>query len=221
MKRLAEVRARTEDLIGVRMLGVLRAVVVGDGAAHPLRVAAEPAREGHAHLAGSLLRELGQSGVARLALDCDLEGLGAFPGDHGVGLPMTDPMAREDLRGALADRHPVGDMGLVMPAGVPPMLARAVGTYQERNEMSRLSIDPLVDRLMADGPIGMSPLKPAGDKLRGPTAADTVLDIAAESTVFKTWVSAAVLRSFVRALLGFVSEVIPSIHGRDVSPELS
>jgi len=219
MKGLAEVRVRPEDLVGVPMVGILRAVVVGDGSTHPWRVVTEPPRERRAHLARPLLRELGQAGVASLALDRDLEGLGAAPGDRSVGLPMTDPVAGEDHRGTLADRHPVGNMDFLMLAGVPSALASALSADEERDEMPRVGVDPLVDGFVADGQIGMPDRKTTSDEFGRPAPSDTAFDIVADKVMLETRVCSALVGSPVRPGLGFVGQVVSGPDRRGVAPE--
>ncbi len=219
MKGLAEVRVRPEDLVGVPMVGILRAVVVGDGPAHPWRVVAEPPREGRAHLARPLLRELGQAGVAGLALNHNLEGLEASPGDRSVGLPMPDPVTGEDRRGTLADRHPVGNMGFLMPAGVSPALASALGADEKRDEMPRFGVDPLVNGFVADGQIGMPDLKTTGGEFGRPASSDAAFDISADKVALETRVRSALASSPVRPGLGFMGQVVSGPDGRGVAPE--
>lgn len=60
------------------MLGILGAIVVGDGASHGFGHTAQPSCEGDTHLPSALLAELDQPRVAIGPLHSDLQGLGIF-----------------------------------------------------------------------------------------------------------------------------------------------
>ena len=217
---LAEVRAGPEDVVGVPVVGILRTIVVGDGESHRFGYTAQPPRESCAHFVRSLLRKFGQAGVAGLALDRDLEGLGAAPGDRRVGFPMPDPVAGKDRRGTLADRYSVGNMSFLMPAGVSPVLASTLGADEERDEMPCVGVDPLVNGFMADGQIGMPDLKATGSEFGRPALSDAAFDISADKVVLETLVSSALAGPSVRPGLGFVGQVVSGPDGRGVALEL-
>lgn len=220
MVGLAEPGTGAQDVVGAQMLGVLRTVVVGDGASHGFGHTAQPPREGDAHLTRALLAELGQPRVARGTLHGDLQSPGTLSGDHGVRLPVASLSALLDLPGALSDRDSPWDMGFLMPARVSPALARAMGADEERDEMPRVGVDPLVDGFMADRQIGMPDLKTTGDEFGRPALSDTAFDISADTVVLETRVSSALAGSLVRPGVGFVGQVVSGPDGRGVALEL-
>jgi len=95
------------------VIGVLRSVVGGDGAAQRRVIPAEAARARDAHFAGAFLRKLGDAGGAALALHRHLQGNQVLAGDPGSGLPVTSLAAVVDVFGTLFDRSPLGERALV------------------------------------------------------------------------------------------------------------
>ena len=220
MKGFAEVRACAENLVGAQVLGVLGAIVIGEGSAQPPRVAAQPAGERGAHLTGALLRELGQTGVACLALDGNLKRVRTAPRDRRVRFPVPDAATRQDVGRPLANRDPSGNMSLLMAARVSPTLADAMGPDQARNEVARLRIDPLVDRLVADRPLRMAALQPARDKLGRPTAAETVFHVSTAGVVFKAAVASGEAVAILRTLVRLVGQVVAGVHRWGIASKL-
>jgi len=149
-----------------------------------------------------------------------LQGLGALSGDHGVRLPVADLAALLDLSGALSDRDSPRDMGFLMPAGVSPALASAMGADEERDELPCVEVDPLVDGFMADGQIRMPDRQTTGDEFGRPALSDTAFDISAETVVLETRVRPALAGPPVRPGLGFVGQVVSGPDERGIALEL-
>jgi len=80
MVGLVEPGTGAQYAVGAQMLGVLGAIIVGDGASHGFGYKAQPSCEGDTQLPGALLAELGQQRVARGPLHSDLQGPGGFFG---------------------------------------------------------------------------------------------------------------------------------------------
>jgi len=76
-------------------------------------------------------------------------------------------------------------MGFLVLAGVAAVLALSVCTDKTRDKVSSVPIDPLVDRLMADGILRILELKPPRQKLRRPSRADAVFGIPADKLVLE------------------------------------
>ena len=87
--------------------------------------------------------------------------------------------------------------------------------------MLTLSVDPLVDRLMADGGAGAAHRQAAGDELRRPADAEAVLHVAADARLLEASVSAARARAGRSPRLGLVGQVVPGVHGGRVAPQLA
>ena len=169
---------------------------------------------------GSPLGQPSQAGVAGLALDRDLERLGASPGDRRVGLPMPEAAALQDMGRTLANGDPSGDVGFLMAARVPTALAGAVGSHQAGDKMARLRIDPLVDRFVADGLTWEALREPAGGKLRRPAPAEPAFHVAADGVVLKATVAPGLAVAIFGALLCFVGKIVAGVNRRRVAPEL-
>ena len=91
---------------------------------------------------------------------------------------MAALAAFEDAGGTLSDRDPLGNMDLLVSTAVAAVLTLPVRTYEAGDKMPLLRIDPLVDRLMADGMLRLSEFKPSGDKLGRPASLDVVFHVA-------------------------------------------
>ncbi len=166
------------------------------------------------------MREFGQPGIAGLALDRDLESSATGAGDRGVGLPVADLTACEDVWRPLPDRDSLRNMGLAVPTRVAAILATPVRAHETRDKMPRLRIDPLVDGLMTDRRRGAAQLESPGDKLRRPTSLEAVGHIAADARVFKATVAPGQAVALRRTLLCLVGEVVTGVNRRSVPPKL-
>ena len=219
MKRLAEVRAGAEHPVRPYMVGVLGTVVVGERQAQSLGIVAEPAREGHAHRVRALPRELGEPRVARRPLDGDLQGDGARARDHRVRLPVAHAAAMEHASRPGTNRDARGDMRRLVPSGVATVCAAAMGAYQTRDELSRLGIDPLVDRLVADGLVRMPPLPAARNELRRPPAPEPLGHVPAQTRVLETPTLMGQAVAGLGPVLGLVRQVVARVDRRGIAPE--
>ena len=87
--------------------------------------------------------------------------------------------------------------------------------------MLTLSVDPLVDRLMADGGAGSAHWEASGDEFRRPANAEAIFNIAADDRVFEPQVGPGAAVTLLRPLVRLVDEVVASMHWRGVAPQFS
>jgi len=220
VERFAEVGAGAEHRVGLDMLRVLRAVVVGQCLPQGPRVAAEPPRERHAHLVGAALRQLRKPRVAGGPLDGDLERDGARARDHGVRLPVPDVAAPQDMRRALPDRDARRDVRGAVLARITPGLPPTMRPDQTRDEVPGLGIDPLVDRLVADGLLRMAPSPAPRDELGRPPTPESLGHVPAQRRMLEapTLMGPAVAR--LGAVLGLVRQVVAGVDRRSIAAQL-
>ena len=149
-----------------------------------------------------------------------VERVETLPGDRRVGLPVPDAATRQDMGRPLVNRDPSRNMGLLVPAGVPPALPGAVGSHQAGDKMARLRIDPLIDRLVADGMLRMPAGKPSGGELGRPASAEAVFHVPTDRVVFKAAVAPGQAIAILRALLRLVGEIVAGVHRRGIASKL-
>ena len=203
------------------MLGVLRPVIVGDGATQLSGIAAEPSGQRQAHGAGGLGFQLGQLHVSSFALDADLHGLVALAAADGIGFPVADLPAGEHLCRALLDRDALRDMGLFMFPGVAAVFRSAMASEQERDQGGSLPVDPLINRLMANAQSRMLSTESSGNLLRRPTQGKVSCHIAANELALEPFAPMGLTVALIGALLGLVRQVIARMNGSGISFQLS
>ena len=100
------------------------------------------------------------------------------------------------------------------------MFALAMGSYQGQNEMGFFLVNPLIDRLMANGEFGVFEGQSTGDKFRRPSEAKAFFGITPNRVVFEPLAPMGFVLAFIGSLLSFVSQVISGINRRGISLKL-
>ena len=149
------------------MFGVLATVIVRDRQTRLARKGAEPISQRPARMPGALLWQLRQAKTPTLPFKNDVERHLASPRHDGVRFPVAELGAVVSRCGALIDSDPVGYMGTLVFPAVAFAASLAMPARQTADETRSVSIDPLVDRLMADRNRSTA-AKPACDQLRRP-----------------------------------------------------
>lgn len=85
------------------MVAILRAVIIGDGFFHMVRVFAQAMDDGYSHLPGRFGRKLADFEVAAESFQGDSEGGCAGARDHGIDLPVAWFAAVIDTGGTFVD----------------------------------------------------------------------------------------------------------------------
>jgi hypothetical protein len=134
---------------------------------------------------------------------------------------MTHVMALENGLRAFLDRHSLRNMGLFVLPGVSSMFALTMGPDKERNEVGGFLIHPLINGLMADGQPRMFEGKPSSDKFRRPSPAKMLFDVPPDTVALESWSPVGFALAFIRPLLSFVSQVVPSINRRGIALKLA
>src|SRR3989338_6551233 len=120
----------------------------------------------------------------------------------------------------LANRDPRRNMRALVLAGVAARLPHPVGPHQVGDEMSVLGVDPLVDRLMADGGAGSAHGQTSGDELWRPADSEAVVHIATDALVLEASVCAAGARTGLGPRLSLVGQIVARVDRRGVAPQL-
>src|SRR5512135_735903 len=202
------------------MLGVLRSVVVSDGASEVSGIAAEASGQRQAHGAGGFGFELCQLGVSGFALYRHLHGLVALAATDGIGFPVADLPAVEHRCRPLLDRDALRDMRLFMSPGVASVFSSAMGSEQEGDQRASVLVNPLINRLMANAKLRMLPAEPSGDQLWRPTPGKLRGYIASNELALEPFSPMGLTVALIGALLGLVRQVIARMNGRGISFQL-
>jgi len=104
--------------------------------------------------------------------------------------------------------------------GVTSVFTLAMGSHQGQNEMGDLLVDPLIDRLMANGGPRVFNGQSSGDKFWRPSQANAFFDISPNGVIFESWSPMGFPVTFIRSLLCFVRQVIAGINRRGISLKL-
>jgi len=221
MMWLTEEGPGSQVLVDPLMLHIFGPVVVGDRSTDPLRKAGQCPVEASPH---------GRSGSPGEALDLrepslsfhdDLKCRQAASGDDGVGFPMSGLQSSGHDSRTTGDRNPLGDMGLGVLSTVAPLEALAVRPGQEGDEVTGLSIDPLVNRLIADAPSAARGAQSAGDELRGPADPEANLDKAAKGVRLKAPTSVRTSIASIRSRMSSMRPIASAVDRGSISLELS
>ena len=144
-----------EDSVGLFMVGVFTSIVVGDGLAQARGYSRESTGEGDPHGMSGLCGELGNTRIAGLPLDGDLQCSFTLSRHCRICFPVAGTGSKGSVLWTLHNRDSVGNMGLFVLSAVSTSFSLLVGSHQVWDEVSGIHIDPLIDRLVADGVIGM------------------------------------------------------------------
>ena len=108
-----------------------------------------------------------------------------------------------------------------MTPGISSSFTIAMGSDKGWDKFSGISIDPLVNGLMADRQFRVQFFKASGNKLRGPSVLDPTPDIFADFIIFKPLVRSGGNGPVNGALLGLVGQVIACVDWRGIAFEFS
>lgn len=151
VERGAEEGAGTEHGIDELMVGILAAIIVGEGAAQRCWVLRQGAIQGEAQGTGRATWQALQLEVTGLALSEHRQGGGALTGDGSIDFPMARLAALLN-RGRTKHKRDTGwNMGFAMLAAVPPRQSFAVGAGELWYQLASFEVEPLVDGLVAEG----------------------------------------------------------------------
>ena len=221
METLAEIRLRSKGLVRPFVLGILAAVVIGDGLAQAFRNVCEPPDERLAHFTSRFRLELRELRVSRLALDAHLKRGLALPRDRRIRFPMSRDPSPLDRLGALGDGNSVGNMGFSVLPRMAAQLPLLVRSDQMRDQVALVGIDPLIDGFMTHREIGMKFAPAAGSDFRRPAIDDSSTDIASNARVFETVTLMADDISGHGSFVGFVRKIVPRMDWRCVPLEFA
>jgi hypothetical protein len=95
-----------------------------------------------------------------------------------------------------------------------------MGSDQKNNEVRGFLVYPLIDSLVADREPRMFKGKSSRDKLRRPSPAKMLFDIPPDRIVLESWSPMGCMLALIRALLSFVSQIVPGINRRGIAFKL-
>ena len=221
---VAEVGPCAEHFIDSHMLGVLRAVVIGDGPPHMRWVSAQASVDGLCEIGSPFLLQLRQMNEASGTFQTNADGFFALSGNNRVRFPVTGLLALLDIRGTTINGNPVWNVAFSVFLRMPTCLALLMGSHQQRDQLSSFThvwiVDVLIDRLVADAKLWMVVRQPAGDLLGGPPQLQLADHIASSRIVFQKRAPAGLALASLGTLLSLDGS-IPIVYGGPIAPHFS
>ena len=100
------------------------------------------------------------------------------------------------------------------------MFTSIIGSHQKGDQMRCITVNPLINGLMADAVLGIFETQPASDQLWRPAQANVFFHIASDKVVFEPLSPMRLVLARISSLLGFVGKVIASVNWRCITLEL-